>query len=117
MTVIRSLSLNIASAGFSRFWQAALQLLLTPVIVHLLGPVAYGLVGFYATITLFFAFLDQAISPLLARELGRSADRPDAAAAAALPFAHVRGIFDEHCCWAWASACGGRSYDRTQLAG
>lgn len=48
MTVIRSLSLNIVSAGFARFWQAALQLLLTPVIVHLLGPVAYGLVGFYA---------------------------------------------------------------------
>ena len=74
------MSLNIASAGLSRFWQAVLQLLLTPVIVHLLGPVAYGLVGLYATITLFFAFLDQAISPLLARELGRSADRPDAAA-------------------------------------
>ena len=79
MTAIRSLSLNIASASFSRFWQAALQLLLTPVIVHLLGPVAYGLVGFYATITLFLAFLDQAISPVLARELGRSASRPDAA--------------------------------------
>ena len=79
LTVIRSLSLNIASAGFSRFWQAALQLLLTPVIVHLLGPVAYGLVGFYATVTLFLAFLDQAISPVLTRELGRSTNRFDAA--------------------------------------
>jgi len=79
LTAIRSLSLNIISAGFARFWQAALQLLLTPVIVHLLGPVAYGLVGFYAALTLFLAFLDQAVSPVLMRELGRSASRPDAA--------------------------------------
>ena len=79
LTVIRSLSLNIASAGFSRFWQAALQLLLTPVIVHLLGPVAYGLIGFYATVTLFLAFLDQAVSPVLTRELGRSINCFDAA--------------------------------------
>jgi O-antigen/teichoic acid export membrane protein len=77
--VIRSLSLNIVSAGFARFWQAGLQLLLTPIIVHLLGPVAYGLVGFYAALTLFLAFLDQAVSPVLMRELGRSASRPDAA--------------------------------------
>ena len=77
--VIRSLSLNIVSAGFARFWQAGLQLLLTPIIVHQLGPVAYGLVGFYAALTLFLAFLDQAVSPVLMRELGRSASRPDAA--------------------------------------
>ena len=77
--VIRSLSLNIISAGFARFWQAGLQLLLTPIIVHLLGPVAYGLVGFYGALTLFLAFLDQAVSPVVTRELGRSASRPDSA--------------------------------------
>jgi O-antigen/teichoic acid export membrane protein len=73
------LSRNILSAGFSRFWQAGLQLLITPVIVHLLGPKAYGLVGFYATISLFLAFLDQAISPTLSRELARSLHRSEAA--------------------------------------
>jgi O-antigen/teichoic acid export membrane protein len=53
--------------------------LITPFIVHFLGPKSYGLVGFYATITLFLAFLDQAVSPTLTRELARSAHQADAA--------------------------------------
>lgn len=52
---------------------------MTPLIVHLLGPNAYGLVGFYATLTLFLAFLDQAITPTVTRELARRAHQPDAA--------------------------------------
>ena len=79
MQSIRSLSLNILSAGFSRFWQAALQLLITPFIVHYLGPKSYGLVGFYATISLFLAFLDQAVSPTLTRELARSGHQAESA--------------------------------------
>jgi O-antigen/teichoic acid export membrane protein len=47
--------------------------------VSLLGPTSYGLVGFYATLTLFLAFLDQAISPTLTRELARSVHDPNAA--------------------------------------
>ena len=56
-----------------------MQLLITPIIVHLLGPTAYGLVGFYATLSLFLAFLDQAISPTLSRELARSMHQSKAA--------------------------------------
>jgi O-antigen/teichoic acid export membrane protein len=47
--------------------------LTTPFIVHFLGPKSYGLVGFYAAISLSLVFLDQAISPTLTRELARSA--------------------------------------------
>ena len=53
--------------------------MITPFIVHYLGPKSYGLVGFYATISLFLAFLDQAVSPTLTRELARSAHQADAA--------------------------------------
>lgn len=67
------------SAGFARFWQAALQLLITPLVAHLLGPTAYGLVGLYGTIYLLVVFLEQTVNTVLSRELARSADRPDSA--------------------------------------
>ena len=54
-------------------------MLVTPIVAHLLGPSAYGLVGFFGTIYLFVGFLDQAISPALTRELARSADQPNSA--------------------------------------
>jgi O-antigen/teichoic acid export membrane protein len=44
----------------------------------LLGPTSYGLVGFYATLTLFLIFLDQAVSPTFSREIARSANQRDA---------------------------------------
>ena len=55
------------------------MLLTTPFIVHFLGPKSYGLVGFYATVSMFLAFLDQAVSPTLTRELARSVHLVDAA--------------------------------------
>ncbi len=56
----------------ARIWAFVIQLFLTPVIVRLLGPENYGLVAFGVTMSLFLLFLDQAVSPVLARELARS---------------------------------------------
>jgi O-antigen/teichoic acid export membrane protein len=67
------LAVNISANAAGRLWVAVLQLLLTPVIVRLLGPDSYGLVGFNATVSLFLAFLDQGVSPVLSRELARLA--------------------------------------------
>ncbi len=76
----RSLLTNIFSGGLWRVWQAALQFALTPVYIHLLGPAAYGLVGFNATLILLLGFLDQAVSPVLMREFGRLSGQPNGAA-------------------------------------
>lgn len=66
-----TLAVNIIANAFSRLWLAVLQVLVTPIIVHLLGPDSYGLVGFSVTVTLFLVFLDQCVSPALSRELAR----------------------------------------------
>ncbi len=76
----RSLLTNIFSGGLWRVWQAVLQFALTPVYIHLLGPSAYGLVGFNGSLILLLAFLDQAVSPVLTREFGRLSGQPGGAA-------------------------------------
>ena len=55
-----------------------MQFVFTPVYVRLLGPEAYGLVGFYGTLLVSMIFLDQCVSPVLTRELGRLGGRGDA---------------------------------------
>ena len=72
-----NLAVNISANAASRLWLALLQLLMTPIIVSLLGPDSYGLVGFSTTITLFLSFFDQCISPLLARELSTATEAKD----------------------------------------
>ncbi len=74
------LAVNISANAAARLWVAALQIVVTPIIIRLLGPDSYGLVGFSATIGMFLAFLDQSISPALARELARTKDNDQTAA-------------------------------------
>jgi len=74
-----TLSANISANLVLRAWTAILQIFLTPLIVHQLGPQGYGLVGFSSSLTLFLMFLDQCISPTLARELARIGPLPDEA--------------------------------------
>ena len=50
---------------------AGLQLFFAPVYLFFLGPTSYGLLGFYSSLLLSLAFLDQALSPVLSRELAR----------------------------------------------
>jgi O-antigen/teichoic acid export membrane protein len=65
------LASNIAANALSRLWLALVQIAVTPMIVHLLGPTSYGLVGFYTTLLLTFWFLDQCASPVLSRSLAQ----------------------------------------------
>jgi O-antigen/teichoic acid export membrane protein len=76
---MRSVSRNALANAFSRLWSGGMQFVFTPVYVKLLGPEAYGLVGFYGTVLVAMMFLDQCVSPVLTRELGRLGGRDDAA--------------------------------------
>lgn len=62
---------NIAANLLARVWLAGLQLIFAPLYLHFLGSTSYGLVGFYTSLLLTLLFLDQAVSPVLARELAR----------------------------------------------
>lgn len=62
---------NIAANLLARVWMAGLQLTFAPLYLRLLGPTSYGLVGFYTSLLLALLFLDQAVSPVLTRELAR----------------------------------------------
>lgn len=75
-----TLSRNIAANLLSRFWVGALQFLFAPIYLKLLGPDAYGLVGFYTTLLVSLLFLDQAMGPVLSREFARLGARAEAAA-------------------------------------
>ncbi len=62
---------NIAANLLARVWVAGLQLICAPLYLSFLGPTSYGLVGFYTSLLLTLLFLDQAVSPVLIRELAR----------------------------------------------
>lgn len=62
---------NVAANLFARVWMAGLQFIFAPLYLHLLGANSYGLVGFYSSLLLALLFLDQAVSPVLTRELAR----------------------------------------------
>lgn len=73
---------NVAANLFARVWIAGLQLIFTPIYLHLLGPNAYGLIGFYISLLLTLLFLDQAVSPVLTRELARLSRKTEGASEA-----------------------------------
>jgi O-antigen/teichoic acid export membrane protein len=62
---------NIAANLIARVWVAGLQFIFAPLYLYILGPTSYGLVGFYTSVLLALLFLDQAVSPVLTRELAR----------------------------------------------
>lgn len=63
---------NLAASFFGRGWSAALQLMLVPVYLRLLGADAFALVGFYALLFSVVARLDLGLSTTLNRELARA---------------------------------------------
>ena len=71
----RVLGTNMVSAAFSRLWRTGLQIVFTPLFIRLLGPEAYGLVAFNATLLMLVLFLDHAVSPVVIREFGRLGGR------------------------------------------
>lgn len=64
-----TLAANMFANGLARVWLAILHIVMTPFIAGVLGPDSYGIIAFSITVTLLLAFLDQALSPLLLREL------------------------------------------------
>lgn len=66
-----SLKLNVAANYVGQFYIAAVNILLLPVQVRLLGSEAYGLVGFFAMLSGWLQLLDIGLSPTLARETAK----------------------------------------------
>src|SRR5690348_7404766 len=68
----RSLTLWNAIANYSgRIWAAALNVAVIPIYVRLLGPEAYGLIGFFAVLQGAIQLFDVGLSATLNRELAR----------------------------------------------
>jgi len=63
----RNIVANLVSTGCV----AAVQLVVTPLLVWKLGPSAFALVGFYTTLVAVLAILDLGLSPLLTRIMAR----------------------------------------------
>jgi O-antigen/teichoic acid export membrane protein len=78
MFVVGRLKANIASGLVGLGWIAIIQLLFTPLYLRLLGPEAYGLIGFYMTLQAALQVFDLGISSTLNRELARSSALPSA---------------------------------------
>lgn len=75
-----SLTASLLANFVGRAWAAGLGLLFVPIYVHYLGIEAYGLVGFFTTLTMLAAAFDLGLSTTLNRELAR---------ASALPSGHI----------------------------
>lgn len=67
MSVKRNLLANYAGAA----WSGLMGLAFLPLYVQYLGIEAYGLIGFFASLQVWFALLDMGLSPTLNREMAR----------------------------------------------
>lgn len=76
----KSLNANIFFGGLTTLSFAAVQLAFMPICAWLLGAEAFGLVVFGVTLLLSVIFLNQSISPVLIRELGRATSAPESVA-------------------------------------
>ena len=66
-----SLRRHIAANYASQIYVAAVGILVTPLYLSSMGVEAYGLIGFFATLQVWFLLLDAGISPAVAREIAR----------------------------------------------
>ncbi len=60
---------NLISNYAYSVWSAVISVLFIPIYIKLLGAEAYGLIGFYITLSAVFAFLDRSLSFTLNRQL------------------------------------------------
>lgn len=68
---MNSVRQNITANYLAQVYVASIGLLTLPVLTHLMGAEAYGLVGFYAMLQAWFQSLDVGLSAVLAREASR----------------------------------------------
>jgi O-antigen/teichoic acid export membrane protein len=63
--------INIVANAISAAWSALAQIVCIPVYLTIMGPEAYGLVGFYVTVQISLQIFDLGLSPTMNRELAR----------------------------------------------
>jgi len=68
---VASLGRNLAANYVGRTWTAILGIVLIPIYIRLIGIEAYGLVGFFSTLSSVIGVLDLGIGFTLTRELSR----------------------------------------------
>lgn len=62
---------NILASYASQLYVALIGIVVVPVLIRLLGPESYGLVGFYSMLQAWFNLLDMGMSPSVSRETAR----------------------------------------------
>lgn len=62
---------NLLANYFGGGWAALMGLVFVPEYIHFLGIDAYGLIGIYASLTVWFSMLDMGFSPTINREMSR----------------------------------------------
>jgi O-antigen/teichoic acid export membrane protein len=62
---------NLIANAVGQGWTAVMALAFVPAYLRILGPEAWGLVGFMVSLQAWFALLDLGLSPALAREMAR----------------------------------------------
>lgn len=67
----RRTALNISANVVGRAWLMLMSFAFVPVYLHILGIEAYGIIGFFATLTAMFSILDLGLSATLNREMAR----------------------------------------------
>lgn len=66
-----SLKANIIATYVSQGYVALVGILVLPVYIRYMGAEAYGLVGFFTLLQIWFSLLDMGLTPMLARETAR----------------------------------------------
>lgn len=72
-----SLKRNVIANYVGRSWTAVLGIILVPVYIKFIGIEAYGLVGFFATLTSVIGILDLGIGSTMNREMARRSANPE----------------------------------------
>lgn len=73
-----SLKRNILSNYAGQFYGTLIGIFMVPVYVRYMGIEAYGLIGFFAMLQIWFQLLDMGLTPTLARETARFATSSEA---------------------------------------
>lgn len=66
-----SLKRNILASYACQFYGTLIGIFMVPIYVHYMGVEAYGLIGFFAMLQVWFQLLDMGLAPALARETSR----------------------------------------------
>lgn len=67
-----SLKKNVLANYFGQSWSALMGIAFIPLIIKYLGVEAYGLIGVFAMLQVWFSLLDMGMTPTLNREMARS---------------------------------------------